>query len=373
MHRKRSQPWPRQSGSWTPASETTCSVSRCSTVSSLPPWSRDRWSLRSLWRAKSWRSPKGEDDPVYRMIGYRSVGIVQNYMGQHRQALEALQQAERYRDPDRDMRLSYRLGGDPGLSVLWFKIQAMTLLGLLGQAVRTSEQVRAELATHGHAGAVAQSALYSKVWLEFALGDLEACERQSAELVAYCTEKKVELVRPAAVVHHARARAAREPSAENIAALRATIEAWRRTGAGLGQSVFMASLAEALLVAGDTTGAEAALQEGFAFVAQSGEALFLADLHRLEGRIALEQPEPDRARAEASFLKAIDIARDQEARLLELRAATDLARLWQDTGSSNDPRELLAPILAAIEGGDRARDVRNARALLAEAKTASRA
>jgi hypothetical protein len=52
--------------------------------------------------------------------------------------------------------------------------------------------------------------------------------------------------------------------------------------------------------------------------------------------------------------------------MLELRAATDLARLWGDAGSSNDPRALLDPILAAIEGGENKRDVRNARALLAE-------
>ena len=126
------------------------------------------------------------------------------------------------------------------------------------------------------------------------------------------------------------------------------------------------ALAEALLAAGDVTGAEAALQEGFAFVEQSGERFWLAELHRLDGQIALKRPEPDRARAEACFLKAIEIARSQEARLLELRAATDLARLWRDTGSPNDPRALLEPILAAIEGGETTRDVRNARALLAE-------
>ena len=52
--------------------------------------------------------------------------------------------------------------------------------------------------------------------------------------------------------------------------------------------------------------------------------------------------------------------------MFELRAATDLARLWRDTASANDPCALLEPILAAIEGGDNTRDVRNARALLAE-------
>jgi hypothetical protein len=52
--------------------------------------------------------------------------------------------------------------------------------------------------------------------------------------------------------------------------------------------------------------------------------------------------------------------------MLELRAATDLARLWRQVGAHNDPRALLEPILAAIEGGETTRDVRNARALLAE-------
>ena len=119
-------------------------------------------------------------------------------------------------------------------------------------------------------------------------------------------------------------------------------------------------------MAGDVTGAESALREAFAFVEQSGERYWLANMHRVEGRITLARPEPDRARAEACLLRAIEIARNQEARLLELRAATDLARLWRDTGSPNDPRALLQPILAAIEGGEDTRDVRNARALLGE-------
>ena len=119
-------------------------------------------------------------------------------------------------------------------------------------------------------------------------------------------------------------------------------------------------------MAGDVTGAEAALQEAFAFVEQSGERFLLAELHRLDGQIALKQREPDRTRAEACFLQAVEIARGQEARMLELRASTDLARLRRDIGSPNDPRVLLEPILATIEGGEGLRDVRAARAVLAE-------
>src|SRR6201999_646068 len=102
-------------------------------------------------------------------------------------------------------------------------------------------------------------------------------------------------------------------------------------------------------------------------VQQSGEGYWLADMHRLNGQVARKRrPAPDRVRAEACFVKAIEVARRQEARLLELRAATDLARLWLDTNSANDPRSLLEPVLASIEGGETTRDVGNARALLAE-------
>jgi predicted ATPase len=119
-------------------------------------------------------------------------------------------------------------------------------------------------------------------------------------------------------------------------------------------------------MAGDQAGAEAALDDAFAFVEQSGERYWLADLHRLRGQIALKQPQPDRKQAEDCFVKAMEIASSQEGRLLHLRAAFDLALLWRDTGANNDPRALLEPILATIEGGETTRDVRNARSLLAE-------
>jgi predicted ATPase len=148
--------------------------------------------------------------------------------------------------------------------------------------------------------------------------------------------------------------------------LRGAIAANNRSGGYFSDSIFKSYLAEALLMRRDIAGAEAALQDAFAFVERSGERFWLADLHRVDGQIALKRPETDRERAEACFLKAIEIAHTQEARMLELRAATELAELWRDEGAPNDPRALLEPILAEIEGGETTRDVRNARALLAE-------
>ena len=159
----------------------------------------------------------------------------------------------------------------------------------------------------------------------------------------------------------------REANEKHIAAVRAALDAVQLAGGLSGSSLLICNLAEVSLMAGDWKRAETDLQGGFAFVEQSGEHYWLADLHRLSGQVALRQAKPDRLRAESCFTKAIEVARGQEARLLELRAATDLARLWRDFRPDRCPLILLEPILADIEGGEMTHDVRNARAVLAKA------
>ncbi|MDB5519678.1 MAG: (Sterile alpha motif) protein [Tardiphaga sp.] len=307
-----------------------------------------------------------QDDPTYLLVGHRMLGTIQLYAGQNREALQSLRRAEKYRDPSRQRALSYRFGWDPGLAVLCFEVLVRLSLGLLDSAARLSAEVQTELLSHGHATTVASATFCAGTWPLLVLGDLDGLERESAALAVYCAEKRIEQIRLLAGMHHAYARAMREPAEKNIAALRATLVALRKSGGNAGNSIIIANLAEALLMAGDLAGAEAALDDAFAFVEQSGERYWLADLHRLRGQIALKQPQPDRKRAEDCFVKAIEIASSQEGRLLHLRAAFDLALLWRDTGANNDPRALLEPILATIEGGETTRDVRNARSLLAE-------
>jgi predicted ATPase len=108
------------------------------------------------------------------------------------------------------------------------------------------------------------------------------------------------------------------------------------------------------------------LQGAFDFVEQSGERWWLAELYRLTALVKLTQAEPDMEGAEAAFLKAIETARQQEARLHELRAVTELARLGRRNATSRDRGMMLEPILDVIEGGEETREVRDARALLLE-------
>lgn len=306
------------------------------------------------------------NEPTYYLIGYRLLGTLQFYAGQNREALASLQKGGQYRDPKRQRALSYRFGWDPSLAVLCFEVLVRLSLGLLDSAAQISARVQAELEGHPHPPSVATVTFCGRTWPMAVLADLEGLERYSAELVAFCEESKVEQIRLLGGLHHAYARAVREPNESNITFIHAAVGAVRRSGSNAGNSILISNLAEALMVGGDLASAEAALKEAFAFVEQSGEGYWLADMHRLNGQIALKRPAPDRVRAEACFAKAIEVARRQDARLLELRAATDLARLWLDTNSGNDPRGLLASVLAKIEGGETTHDVRNARALLAD-------
>jgi predicted ATPase len=101
-------------------------------------------------------------------------------------------------------------------------------------------------------------------------------------------------------------------------------------------------------------------------VEQQEERWWEAEIFRLRGVLLLRQTGTPQAEAEAWLQRALDVARRQEARSLELRAAMSLARLWQQQGKRAEARELLAPIYAWFTEGFDTADLREAKALLGE-------
>jgi predicted ATPase len=87
-------------------------------------------------------------------------------------------------------------------------------------------------------------------------------------------------------------------------------------------------------------------------------------MHRLAGEIALMVPEPDAAKAETHFERAMEVAQAQQAKSWELRAAISMARLWRDQGKAQQARELLAPVYGWFTEGFDTLDLREAKALL---------
>ena len=125
-------------------------------------------------------------------------------------------------------------------------------------------------------------------------------------------------------------------------------------------------LADICTQAGDPTEARDLLTEALGIVDRTQERWFEAELHRLRAEALLASSPCDFAEAEASLRHALAVAREQEARFWELRAATSLARLWRDQGKRTEARDLLAPIYRCFTEGFETRDLKEAAALLAE-------
>jgi predicted ATPase len=108
------------------------------------------------------------------------------------------------------------------------------------------------------------------------------------------------------------------------------------------------------------------IAEGLTVAEKTKESWCEAEVHRIGGEIALMSPEPDAAKAEAYFESALAVARKQQAKSWELRAAMSMARLWRDQGKRDEARALLAPIYGWFTEGFDTLDLREAKALLDE-------
>jgi predicted ATPase len=107
-----------------------------------------------------------------------------------------------------------------------------------------------------------------------------------------------------------------------------------------------------------------ALSEALALIEKTGERYYEAELHRLKGELLLQHPAPEVSRAEACFQQALDIARGQQAKSLELRAAMSLSRLWQQQGKRQEARALLAGVYHWFTEGFDTADLQEAKGLL---------
>ena len=99
-------------------------------------------------------------------------------------------------------------------------------------------------------------------------------------------------------------------------------------------------------------------------VERSQEKWCEAEVHRIAGEIALKSPQPDATKAEKYFERALEVARQQQAKSWELRAAMSMARLWRDQGKREEARELLAPVYGWFTEGFDTLDLKEAKALL---------
>ena len=160
--------------------------------------------------------------------------------------------------------------------------------------------------------------------------------------------------------------AAQGQEEDGIAQLRQGLAAYQATGTAQGRTYWLALLAEAYGRAGQAEAGLTVLTEALAVVDKTGERFCEAELYRLKGELLLAQADnrQKRREIEACFLKALDIAHGQQAKLFELRAAMSLSRLWQQQGKCAAAHQLLAEVYGWFTEGFDTVDLQEARALL---------
>ena len=258
---------------------------------------------------------------------------------------------------------SHRLvygGHDPGVCAGYMGALAEWLLGYPEKALASiaGSLALAERLAHPFTLSVALT-MSSELYLnrrepELALSLLEAAEVLAAEQrLSLMAEPG--MLRGAALVEQGAVD-------EAIARIREGVINWTRLGRTILLPYGLAFLAEGLARHGDRAAALAALREGLATADATGEHMWDAELHRVTGTALLADNKLEEG--QASLQQAIRIARAQQAKSLELRAARDLARLWGEQGRRAEARDLLAPVYEWFTEGLDTADLKEAKALL---------
>jgi predicted ATPase len=210
-------------------------------------------------------------------------------------------------------------------------------------------------------------------------GEGQAAQERADAAVALCAEQGFPFWLAMGTILQGWVLAEQGEAEKGIAQIRQGLTSYRATGAELFRPHFLALLAEACGKGRQTEEGLSAVAEALDGVHQTGERYYEAELYRLKGELSLQSevrspkseipntqpltpnPQPE---AEACILKAIEIARKQQAKSLELRAVMSLSRLWQAQGKKDEARQMLAEIYGWFTEGFDTKDLQEAKALL---------
>jgi predicted ATPase len=258
--------------------------------------------------------------------------------------------------------------GDTNNPRVWCRVFAALTLWYLGYPDRALQRSHEALTF-----APQSSDHHSRFFAQFTAGNVHwmrrevhaAHERFEAAL-ALASEQGVVLWLPVAQFRHGLVLVAQGHHEEGITQMRQGIAAMQATGVKMTLPRMLDALAEAYGHSGQAEEGLRMLAEAFAMMDETGERLNEAEQWRIKGESLLLQTVPDAPAAEACFQQALAVARRQQAKSFELRAAMSLARLWQEQDKRAAAQALLAPIYGWFTEGFDTADLQEARALLDE-------
>jgi predicted ATPase len=302
-------------------------------------------------------------DAALAVLAHHVLGATWFFLGRFPAARLQVEDAIAGYTPEQRRALVFRTGQDSGVASRAYAALVLWVQGYPAQAL-----------THLHASLtlaheLSHSFSLANARMEAALvyqwhRNVPAVREQAEAAVALSTEQGFTLWAAWGTSLRGWALAMQGQGDEGLTQVRQGIAACRATGTALLGSYFCTVLADIAAHLGHTEDGLQALAEAHSLMEQHEERWWEAEVCRLRGILLLRQPGTPQAEAEVWLRRALDVARRQQAKSLELRAAMSLARLWQQQGKQAEAHELLAPVYGWFTEGFDTADLQEAQALL---------
>ena len=317
------------------------------------------------------------DETPLSVIGHYTLGATFFYLGELLSARYHLEEGiARYTPAQRSSPL-FRAGQDPGVTCHLYAAWTLWLLGYPDQALARTHDALALATELTHPFSSAFALTFASQVYQFRREGQEAYNHADAA-VTLATEQGFTFLLAMGTIWRGWAVTTQGQGEDGLRQMRRGLTGLRATGAGLFVPYLLSLLAEGYASLGQVEAGLAVLQEGWEVMEQTGEHVYHAEMSRLKGALLLLNDErgmmndergtsqPRAAEAEACFQRAIAVAQQQSAKSWELRAATSLARLWQQQGKPAEAHELLTPVYDWFTEGFDTADLKDAKALLNE-------
>jgi class 3 adenylate cyclase/predicted ATPase len=299
-----------------------------------------------------------------RLVGLRMLALEAFHQGRFSESLSLARQSLALYDPAAHADLRHRFAHDPRTASSGYVAWNLWHLGYPDQAMRAIDDTLAWTRAIDHTNTTCFALIFAigvpLVWLQ----RFDRVEETARETLRIAAEMSLALWQAWSRVHVGLAIAQQDPAA-GVEEIEAGLAEATRIGASrFLDTLHRGQLADIRSRQGRHAQAKADIDVAFAAAERSGDAASTAELHRIRAATALRAEASAAPPAEADLLRALEIARAQSAKSLELRAARDLARLWAERGERRKAHALLAPVYAWFTEGHDTPDLIEARALL---------
>jgi DNA-binding winged helix-turn-helix (wHTH) protein/predicted ATPase len=302
-------------------------------------------------------------DPALEVVGCLMMGATLFRQGEFAAALRHLLHGTRFSDPQQHQTLSALYMADPSGACHGFAAHVLWLLGYPDQALEQSQAALTLAEQLAHPLSLAQAQYFRTVLCHFRR-EVPQAQVWAETALAYAQAQGFPSWEAQTTLLRGWARAMQGDMQEGMAQIATGVAMFQTAEGELPLPYPLSLLAEALYVNGQMAEGIQVLAKVLTLMERGGICWWKAEIYRLMGECLWRQGEPDPIGAEQQFHQALTLARQQQAKSLELRAAMSLSRLWQEQGKRHAARTLLEPLYAWFTEGFATADLQEARALL---------